>query len=152
MGLLIFRFIIIVSVLVTLLIIFTRKVTFSELMVAKMAVLMALAFDMIVCKQLHMYAYVDKNFNGINTFFAGLLIYPSISIMFTNFLPKKKNSVIIYIILWVMVLTTFELLVSKPYGVVIYPKWDILPWSGVVYVITFSWLTIYLKLINKYVK
>ncbi len=129
-----------------------KRVSFADAMMAHMAVTLSFAFDMIICKQLKMYHYVSCKYGAVNSLLAGLLAFPAISIIFTSFLPKTKMKIGMYIGIWTVALTLLELYIAKPLDIILYDKWRILPWSPVVYIVSFILLLGYRKIILNHVK
>ncbi|MBS4539545.1 hypothetical protein GOQ27_13800 [Clostridium sp. D2Q-11] len=146
-----FGFILIILIIIILasMIILTKGIKFIDTFVVIMTALMALSFDMIYCKQLATYHYVSYDNSGINSLIVGLLVFPSIWIIFISYKPKSKVNTILYILLWSMILTVLEIYVTKPYNIVLYPKWEIIPWSPIVYVLSFVLLLGYRNFIYK---
>lgn len=152
MGLLGFWIITVIAVLTATVTVWIRQISFADIMAAIMVALLTLSFDMIFCKQLFTYYYVDKKFMGINSLIVGLLVFPSIAVVFNSFSPKGVGQVVIYIGIWTTTLTLLELYIAKPLGIVVYDEWKVIPWSPVVYILSFTWLFVYTKTIESYVK
>ena len=139
------------SIFLALLVCRYRKVAFVDGLVAGFASWLSFAFDMIFCKELLAYHYVTIKYAGLNSFIAGMTIFPAITIIFFSFIPKTKNKLILYILAWSVGLTIFELAVV-PLKAVVYPKWRIIPWSLLLYLIVFPILITYRNFLIKHIK
>ncbi len=142
---------IIISVIIAILIIKYKKIIFADIMTAIMASLLSFSFDMVFCKQLYTYHYITKKYAGINSFLMGLTVFPSISLIFTSYMPRNKKLIPIYVFTWSTFLTIFEILV-RPLGAVVYNEWRIVPYSFILYLLVFSFLIYYRRIMLKYSK
>lgn len=152
MSVLGFILIIFSIVLAATIILFIKGINFTDVLVSIFTALLALSFDMIFCKQLATYHYVSYDYIGINSLIVGLLVFPSLWIIFISLKPKNIIDTIFYIVLWSAGLTALEIFIAKPYKIVLYPKWDILPWSPIVYIISFLILIGYKKILENKLK
>lgn len=69
---------------------------------------------------------------------------------FLDFFCDRFNNV--YIAVWSAARTLFEQFIAKPFGILLYPGWKIIPWSAVGYVLVLTWEYIYFKLVEKRIK
>lgn len=129
-----------------------RKLKFIDIQVMIMVAAVSMSCDMIFCKQLKLYHYVDMTLKYIGwySFWANLIICPAIGLAFIKFIPSRTKIVALYIVIWSVMLTLLELFILKPYGILHYPSWRIIPWSTIGYVITLIWEYVYYRLLLKY--
>lgn len=137
-----------IMAVVGLIIFIIRKNRFIDELIITMTIAFAFVFDLIFCKQLRLYYYTNNQNLPIYTLWAALFIYPTINLVFISLLPREKKRVPVYIVLWAILLTVFELLLF-PLKIVTYSGWRIIPWSSVVYLITFVWTYFYLRHLEK---
>lgn len=126
-----------------------RGFHFIDLQVVIAIVAVSLFIDMIFCKWLEYYAYVvtDQTKAFYSLIFC-IIGYPAIGITFLKFIPQTWGRITLYIVIWTTALTLLEILFAKPYGVVLYAKWHIIPLSPTFYVLLFAWLYGYYKILR----
>lgn len=129
-----------------------RKLRFIDIQIIIMVIAAAMTLDMLFCKYLELYSYVSVQHKGWYSLWANLVICPAIGLIFIKFVPSDRLKVTFYIVFWVIALTLFELFVTKPFGIVIYPKWHIFPWSTIGYIIVLIWEYAYFKILKKHIK
>lgn len=126
-----------------------RKLKFIDIQVMIMVAAVSMSCDMIFCKQFKLYHYVDMRYVGWYSFWANLIICPAIGLTFIKFILPRTKMVALYIGIWSVMLTLFELYILKPSGILHYPGWHIIPWSTIGYVIVFTWEYVYYKILEK---
>lgn len=129
-----------------------RKLRFIDVNVMIMIVALVMSCDMFFCKHLHLYTYISIEYKGWYSFWVNLFTIPLLGLIFIKFIPKNIKRVVIYIIIWTMIGTAFELFIAKPLGIVLYPKWNVLRYSPIGYILVFSLVYIYYRLLLKYCK
>lgn len=127
-----------------------RGFTFLDTQLMIMIVALAMSCDMLFCKQFHMYAYVSQDFRGWYSFWANMVIVPSLGLVFIKFAPKSTKGVALYIAVWSITFTWFEIFIAEPYGIISYPTWRVFPYSTIGYVITLGWAYFYYQLLKRY--
>ena len=129
---------------------YIRKFNFFGFQLLIMVSIVAFTFDMTIDKRLwSLYHYVDINSTAFYSLLACLLIYPLLGFIFYKFLPSQKGNIAVSIAAWSLALTAFEIYIIKPYNIVIYTGWAILPWSLLVYIVSFSWEYAYYNVLLK---
>ena len=126
-----------------------HKMTFVDSLVIVMVIALSLGSDMLLCKQFAMYHIVSMQYGGWYSFWSGLLVFPSLAITFLKFAPRSRYSVMLYIVFCSVALTLFEIFIVVPYRISVYPKWNIIPWSPIVYLLAFSLIYAYQKYLEK---
>lgn len=126
-----------------------HQATFIDGLVIVMVIALALSSDMLFCKQFHMYYIVSVQYRGWYSLWSGLLVFPSLAISFLKFAPRSKFAVMLYIAFWSFALTLFEIFIVVPYKISVYPKWRIIPWSPIVYILAFTLIYVYHKFLIK---
>lgn len=142
-----------VFVIMALVAIILRGFSFIDFQVLVAIVAVSLIFDMVLCKWLHYYGYVVTN--QLNAFYSLIFCvigYPSIGLTFIKFLPSSWKGVALSIAIWSAALTLIEIFILKPFGIVIYVKWNILPDSPIIFVISLTWVYGYYKFLEKRLK
>ncbi|SHI22655.1 hypothetical protein SAMN02745823_03619 [Sporobacter termitidis DSM 10068] len=122
-----------VVVLMTGLIIAVKKLRFIDVQIIIMAAALALACDMLLCKQFGLYNWGRDEYRGWYSFWANLFIVPAWGFIFIKFLPKTIKRVIAYIFAWTALSTLFELFIARPLGIVFYHGWNIALYSTIGY-------------------
>lgn len=129
-----------------------RGLRFIDIQIMLMVIAAAMSMDMLFCKTLGLYTYVSEEYQGWYSFWANLLICPLLGLTFIKFAPSGLLKVAFYIVFWVLVFTLFELFIAKPFGILLYPKWRIFPWSTIGYVVVLTWEYIYFKILKKRIR
>lgn len=123
---------------------------FVDFLTLVMVVAVSLIFDMIFCKWLQYYSYVvTTTLKAFYSLMFCLIGYPAIGITFLKFLPSSRRKIALYIAFWITLLTLIEIYFTRPYGIVIYPKWHIIPYSPIIYLISLTWEYGYYKILHK---
>ena len=126
-----------------------HKMTFIDSLVIVMVIALVMGSDMLLCKQFSMYYIVSVQYRGWYSFWSALLVFPSLAITFLKFAPKSRYAVMLYVAFWAFALTLFEIFIVVPYRISVYPKWRIIPWSTIVYLLAFTLIYVYHKFLEK---
>ncbi len=126
-----------------------HKLTFIDGLVIVMVIALAMSSDMLLCKQFALYHIVSMQYKGWYSFWSCLLVFPSLAISFLKFAPKSRFAVMLYVTFWSFALTLFEIFIVVPYKISVYPKWRIIPWSPIVYLLAFTLIYVYHKFLEK---
>jgi len=126
-----------------------HKLTFVDGLVVIMVIALSMSSDMLLCKQFSMYYIVSVPYRGWYSFWSGILVFPSLAIAFLKFAPRSRYSVMLYIAFWSTALTLFEILIVVPYRISVYPKWKVIPYSPIVYLLAFSLIYGYDKFLER---
>lgn len=124
-----------------------RRLRFIDIQIMLMIAALALACDMLFCKQFKLYSYINIEYKGWYSFWANLFVIPVWGLTFIKFVPKSFKGAALYIALWTMISTIFELLVIKPLGIVLYFQWKIIPYSVIGYILLLVWIYIYYRIL-----
>ena len=128
-----------------------RKPRFTDLQVVIMVIALAMSCDMIFCKQLKMYHYVDMSLKYIGwySFWANFIAAPALGLVFIKFIPSKVIRITFYILIWSIVLTFLESYVLKPLGILYTPVWRTVPWSLIGYFIVLVLESAYFRILER---
>ncbi|MDF2893038.1 MAG: hypothetical protein K0R80_3405 [Clostridia bacterium] len=129
-----------------------RKLRFIDVQIMIMIAALTMSCDMLFCKQYHLYNYVSTEYKGWYSFWANLIIIPALGLVFIKFIPKTLKGVAAYIAVWTALSTTFEILIAKPLGILIYSRWRIIPYSVIGYILVFTWEYAYYRILVRYYK
>lgn len=138
-----FWILLVIVVVITVLTLYLRKPGWVDMQAYIMIITLTMSSDMLFCKQFSLYHYVSIEFRGWYSFWANLIIVPSLGLIFIKFLPLRKKFIYAYIALWTIGGTLFELFITEPFGIVQYTKWHILPNSIIGSAICFSLVYFY---------
>lgn len=130
----------------------TRKLRFVDIQIIMVIIALAMSCDMLFCKQYELYHYVNREYKGWYSFWANLVIVPSLGLVFIKFVPKSLLGATAYIAAWTVASTLFELFVTKPLGILVYSGWNIFPHSTIGYILTFTFVNFYYKKLLKHCK
>jgi len=147
-----FWILLIVLLVIVFVVAYIRKFDFIDVQLVIMVSLAAFVFDMTFAKWLRLYYYIDINYTAFYSLLACLFIYPSLGFIFYKFLPSQKEYIAGCVVVWLVALAVFEVYIVMPYRIVIYTGWIILPWSLLVYVLSFSWEYVCGKILSKHTK
>jgi hypothetical protein len=126
--------------------------SFIDLQVIVAIVAISLIFDMVFCKWLQYYSYVvTSQLKAFYSLVFCLIGYPAIGLIFLKFLPSSIGRIVMYIAVWSAALTLLELFI-KSYGIVIYAKWNLIPYSPLIYILSFVWEYGYYKVLEKRIR
>ncbi len=127
-----------------------RGFTFADFQLIVMIVAVSLIIDMVLCKWLDYYSYVT--FDKMKAFYSLIFCvigYPAIGLIFIKFLPSSGVKVVFYILVSSAVLTVIEILVA-PFEIILYEKWVIVPWSPLIYILSYTWIYGYYRVLGRY--
>jgi len=120
-----------------------HKLTFIDGLVIIMVIALSMSSDMLLCKQFELYYIVSTEHRGWYSFWSCLLVFPSLAIAFLKFAPRSRYGVMLYVAVWTFALTIFEIFIVVPYRISVYLKWQIIPWSPIVYLLAFTLIYVY---------
>lgn len=126
-----------------------HKLTFIDSLVIIMVIALSMSSDMLFCKQFDLYYIVSQDNRGWYSFWSCLLVFPSLAIAFLKFAPRSRFAVMLYVAFCSIALTLFEIFIVVPYRITMYPKWKIIPWSPIVYLLAFSLIYVYHRYLEK---
>jgi hypothetical protein len=126
-----------------------HKLTFVDSLVIVMVIALSMGSDMLLCKQFQMYYIVSIDYRGWYSFWSSIMVFPSLAITFIKFAPRSNFAVAFYVIFWTLALTLFEMFIVVPYRISVYPKWQIIPWSPITYLVAFTVIYAYHKFLEK---
>jgi len=129
-----------------------RKLRFIDVQIMIMIAALTMSCDMLFCKQYHLYYYVSSEYKGWYSFWANLIIIPALGLVFIKFVPKTVKEVAVYIAAWTVISTLFEILIAKPFGILVYSGWRIIPYSVIGYIFAFTWEYVYYRILLKHCK
>lgn len=126
-----------------------HKMTFIDSLVIVMVIALSMGSDMLFCKQFSMYYIVSVPYRAWYSFWSCLIVFPSLAITFIKFAPRSNYAVSLYVTFWTFALTLFEIYIVVPLRITMYPKWRIIPWSPIVYMLAFTLIFLYHKFLEK---
>lgn len=129
-----------------------KKFTFIDFQIIIMIIAITMSLDMIFCKQLDLYHYVNADYKGWYSFWANFIIAPSLGIVFIKFVPKSLRNIVLYILIWSVLLTALELFILNPANIVINHGWRPFPYSLIGYILCFMIECIYFESLKKRLK
>lgn len=140
-----------VFVVFALIVIRIKGFTFIDLQLVVMIIAVSFYFDMIFCKWLNYYAYVvNHDLKAFYSLVFCVIGYPALGIIFIKMIPSSKGKIILYILGNSAALTILELL-TVPLGIVLYDKWRIIPYSPLIYVLSYTWTYYYYQILKQYI-
>lgn len=127
-----------------------KKVRFIDVQLMLMISALALACDMLFCKQFDLYHYISNDYQGWYSFWANLFIVPAWGLLFIKFAPKSNIGIAFYTVVWAAASTFFELYIVKPIGIILYHGWSIIPHSAIGFLLVLTWTYVYYRLMLRY--
>ena len=127
-----------------------RKLRFIDVQILIMIAALAMSCDMLFCKQYKLYSYVSVEYKGWYSFWANLFILPGWGLCFIKLVPKSIKGVAVQIAVWTVISTMFELFIIKPFGIVLYPHWRIIPYSPIGYILVLTCIYVYYRILLKH--
>jgi len=113
-----------------------------------MTVAYSMIYETVLSGYLSLYYYLNPRDSVIYIVMSAILLYPSLNIMYTMFLPKDKKAVLGYTIAWMAAMMIFEYF-SVMFGTVVFTGWTPFPWSVVTYVVTYLWVYLTYRYLSK---
>lgn len=126
-----------------------HKLTFIDSLVIVMVIALSMSSDMLFCKQFDLYYIVSQENRAWYSFWSCIFVFPSLAIAFLKFAPRSRYAVMLYVAFWSFALTLFEIFIVVPYRISMYPKWQIIPWSPIVYLLAFTLIYVYHQYLEK---
>ena len=136
----------------TLIILAIRRPRFVDFQVYIMVWALTMSLDMLFCKELRLYSYVNILHKGWYSLWANSVILPCWGLLFSMFRSKTTKAAVFYIAGWTIASTMAELFIVQPLGIVIYPVWRIIPYSLLGYIPVLTLIYIYSKYLEKRIK
>ncbi|MDF2840845.1 MAG: hypothetical protein K0Q99_1617 [Clostridia bacterium] len=127
-----------------------KKFRFVDIQIIIMVIALTMSCDMLFCKQYDLYHYVSAEYQGWYSFWANFIIIPSLGVVFIKFIPKSLKGVAVYIVVWTIVFTLFEIYIASPTGILVYNKWLVFPYSTIGYILAFTLVYAYSRILLKH--
>jgi len=116
-----------------------------------MIITISFVFDMVFCKWLTYYSYVvTYDLKAFYSLFFCIIGYPSLGIIFIKFIPSTKIKIALYILANTAILTIMEILL-RPYEIIIYEEWNIIPYSPLIYLLCYIWIYQYYQILKTHI-
>lgn len=129
-----------------------HKLNFIDIQIIIMVIAVTMSLDMLFCKQLSLYNYVNVEYRGWYSFWANFIITPAFAIIFIKFIPNGRRKITFYILMWSIFCTLLELYVLRPTGIVHYSVWEPFPFSTIGYVLVLVWEYAYFRILENQLK
>jgi len=137
------------GVLISLIIcLYFKPLDFRKAVIGIMTVAYSMIYETVLSGYLSLYYYLNPRDSVIYIVMSAILLYPSLNIMYTMFLPKDKKAVLGYTIAWMAAMMIFEYF-SVMFGTVVFTGWTPFPWSVVTYVVTYLWVYLTYRYLSK---
>ena len=137
----------IIALILTGIVSTVKKMRFIDVQLIIMTAALALSCDMLLCKQFDLYHYISLDYKGWYSLWANIVIVPAWGFLFIKLLPKSNLGAALYITVWTLTSTLFELFVVKPVGVVVYHGWNIIPYSLIGFFLVLTWIYTYYRIL-----
>jgi len=141
-----------ISIAVVLLLLFIsgffRKIRFSNVLIGLLGAGYSMFFDVIFGGYLHLYYYISPQLSLFYMTVSAALIYPPLEMIYTLFLPESTGLELLYTICWIVLMLLFEA-ASLFTKTVVFTGWKAFPWSVVLYIITFLWINLLYRYMQK---
>ncbi len=125
-----------------------KKPLLSNIIIGLTTIGYSLINDILLGDQLKLFHYINPEISTLYMVISAALIYPLLNITYTLFLPTKGKKVLIYTSLWIAAMLLFEYL-SIIAKTIVFTGWQPVPWSFVLYVVTYVWIYFFYKLLIK---
>ncbi len=125
-----------------------RKPTLSNIVIGLTTVGYSLINDVLFGDQLELFHYINLEVSTIYMVLSAVMIYPILNILYTMFLPTKGKNILIYTFCWIVVMLFFEY-ASVITKTIIFTGWQPLPWSIVLYIVTYLWIYYFYTFLTK---
>lgn len=108
----------------------------------------ALVYDITLGHHFGLYYYIDPQGSVSYMVLAGMFLYPVLNIIYTLFLPDKRNDVLIYTGIWIIAMLVFEY-ASILTKTIVFTGWQPIPWSFVSYIVTYTLVYLFYRNLEK---
>lgn len=125
-----------------------RKPQFTDLIIYVMTACIAVYFDIILAEFFKVYCYINREKSLFYSTIYATFVYPAINYQYIAFITKWQWSKILYVLLWTVLLTIIEIVIIRPFGIIVYTGWEIIPWSPIIYILTFGWTSIFYEMLT----
>jgi len=116
-----------------------------------MIIVISFFLDMVFCKWLGYYAYVvTHDLKAFYSLIFCVIGYPALGLIFIKFAPSTKLKLALYILGHTAALTILEIIV-KPLKIIIYNEWKIIPYSPLIYLLSYIWIYFYYQVLKKHI-
>jgi hypothetical protein len=116
-----------------------KRITTESLFVGVLTVIYSLVFDIVFGEYFNLYYYISPKYSVLYILLAAVLVYPPLNIIYTLFLPGRRNLILAYTLVWIAFMMAFELLSFRT-GTIVLTGWKVFPWSIVTYIVTYLWV------------
>lgn len=121
-----------------------RRLNLAGITIGITSIGYSLAFDNLFGHYFGLYYYITPKDSTMYTIIAGILLYPVLNVIYTLFLPNQTNKVLTYTLIWIAAMMVFEHL-NFAAGTVVLTGWKVIPWSVVIYIVTYGWVYIFYR-------
>jgi hypothetical protein len=139
------------SIIAILLILFAvnriKKLSINDFLIGLTTAAFSLAFDVTLGGYFKLYYYISTDTSLLYIVLAALFLYPPLNMIYTLFLPRDKNRVMLYTGLWMVAMLVFEL-ISVLTHTIVFTGWKPFPWSILTYIITYFWVISLYRYLN----
>lgn len=125
-----------------------KPVTLANIIIGITTIAYSLLYEILLGEYFDLYYYIRENQSILYILLAGIFVYPILNIIYTLFLPKKIKPILIYTGLWIIAMLIFEYL-SLLTKTVVFTGWKIFPWSPLTYVLTYLWVYLFYRYLEK---
>jgi hypothetical protein len=119
-----------------------KRIEAAHIITVILSSVYSLSFDSILGEHLKMYHYISSGISIPYMVIAGVFLYPLLNLFYLIFIPEGGYKKILpYIAVWIFLMLVYEA-ASVAAGTVVFTGWKLLPWSVVIYIFTYSWMTL----------
>jgi hypothetical protein len=151
MNVIAFWALLIVILLTTLILVLIRGYKFMDFIMHITVVAASAIGDKLFLAQLGLYYYVDYKYRFLYGLVYITLLYPSLGILFSKFMPKNRTykGASIYIALWIAFLLVLECFIIYPFKIVVFTGWWIFPHSLIFYMVNLTLAYMYYQAVER---
>ncbi|MDQ2085571.1 hypothetical protein RBH29_03875 [Herbivorax sp. ANBcel31] len=126
---------------------FYKPLDFRSFVIAVTTIAYSLIYEIILGEYYGLYYYINQNNSIIYMVLAGILLYPSLNVIYVLFLPKQIKNTILYTFFWIIAMIIFEY-GSLLFKTIVFTGWELIPWSIVTYLGTYLWIYLLYRYIS----
>lgn len=137
-----------VVIIIFLLFVLKKTITFKHIVIYISGIGYSLLYETVFGEYAGLYHYINKSDSLFYIIVSGVLLYPVIDAIYALFLPERVKPAILYTIIWLVLMIASELL-SIYTKTIVFTGWKLMPWSIVTYIFTFIWINLLFRYMKK---
>jgi hypothetical protein len=125
-----------------------KKLNLASIIIGFTTIGYSLTNDILFGDRLKLFYYISPDKSTFYMVLSAILLYPMLNIIYLMFLPRNIKPHLLYTSIWIAAMLVFEYASLKT-KTIVFTGWQPIPWSIVVYIVTYLWINIYYSILTK---